>query len=607
MKGGHGLSTERTEHKEHESTAPTLPPRRSLRRNRKPKENSFFGGVAVLSFGIMVVKLIGMFYKIPLGEKIGNQGYADFNNAYSIYAVLLTISTAGLPVAVSKMISEASTQGNEAEVQKIFQVSLKFFLTLGSISFIIMYFFSETLAEMVNDSLAAPSIRALAPAVIFVSGVSAFRGYFQGRGVMTPTAVSQIMEALCKLIIGLSLATAIMNLTFTQEHLERFRPELDFTTFTQEEIDVAVESTQASQAAAGAIVGVTAGTAMALAFLLFHYFTGNYRRRSRKSDETSSEKDIMKTLLSIAIPITITSSMASFLSLIDGALVQGQLQNALALTENESRTIYGNYSLAVNIYNLPISLVTAVTVSVIPIASGALAKREKKRVATIAISALRMTGLLAIPMGVGLYVLGTPIIALLYPSADLEMSGKLLSTLGIVSSFVCLSLVSTSILQVYGFFHLPILITATGSIIKVIANFVLVGQENIGIYGAPLGYLFCFTFCFSLSFWILQRIVPGLAANKFMFVKPMIAAVGMGATAWATYGILEHLLLRVDKFVDETTNLLTRSAGGIATLISIALAALIYFILIFALGAVSREDVLMMPKGEKLAKILPVK
>lgn len=577
------------------------------RSSQKPKENSFFGGVAVLSIGIMVVKLIGMFYKIPLGNTIGNQGYADFNNAYSIYAVLLTISTAGLPVAVSKMISEATTLNNEAEVQRIFQVSLKFFLTLGVISFIIMYFFADVLAEMLNDTLAAPSIKALAPAVIFVSGVSALRGYFQGRGVMSPTAVSQILEALCKLIVGLALAKAVMSLEFTTDHLARFLPDLDTTGMNSEELQTILDNTQTSQAAAGAILGVTLGTAVALAFLMFHYFTGNYRRRFRKEDRASSELDIMKALLAIAIPITITSSMSSFLSLIDGALVQGQLQNALNMTENESRSIYGTYALAVNVYNLPISLVTAVTVSVIPAVSGALAKKERKRASTIAISALRVTGLLAIPMGVGLYVLGTPIMALLYPTADLEVAGKLLSTLGLVSSFVCLSLVCTSILQVYGFFHLPIAITVAGSLIKVLANYILVGMPSVGIYGAPIGYFLCFVFCYSVTFWILQRVVPGLVKERFMFVKPIMAAAAMGATAWATYGILEGLFMSNDRFVDETTGLISRTGGAISTLVAIALAAVVYFVMIFVLGAVSREDVLMMPKGEKLAKILPVK
>lgn len=579
-------------------------------RRRDPeveKESSFFGGVAVLTMGIVIVKLIGMFYKIPLGNIIGEQGNADFSNAYNIYAVLLTISTAGLPVAVSKLISEASTLDNETQVQRIFTVALKFFLFLGVISFGIMFFLADMLADAMRNTHAAPGIRALAPAVVVVSGVAAFRGYFQGRGKMTPTAVSQIIEALCKLIIGLALASTVMNLDFTLEHLEKFQPDTDITGWTELEIQEELDSVKASQAAAGAIWGVTIGTVMALAFLLFQYFVVQPRRRVRKGERADTELDIMKQLLAIAIPITITSSLSSILNLVDAALVQGQLQDALGYTENESRTIYGNYAYAVNIYNLPISLVTAVTVSVIPAVSAALAKKERKRGASIAISALRVTGLLAIPMGVGLFALGEPIVTLLYPNSDVVLAGKLLSTLGIVSSFVCLSLVSTSILQVYGFFQLPILISFVGGVIKVVLNFSLVGNENIGIYGAPIGYLCCFIFCFLFTFWILMRVVPGLSQNKMMFIAPTIAAGIMGAAVWAVYGLTERFCFISGLLLDETGEALSRGGGGLATILSIAIGAVIYFALVLAFGAVRKEDVLMMPKGEKLAQILPVR
>lgn len=585
--------------------------RRSSKSSGKPKENTFFGGVAILSLGIMVVKLIGMFYKIPLGNIIGEQGNADFSNAYNIYAVLLTISTTGLPVAVSKMISEANTLNHEAQVKRIFRVSLKFFLTLGIISFFIMYFGADFLAGVLRNSHAAAGIRALAPAVIFVSGVAAFRGYFQGRGEMSPTAISQIIEALSKLVLGLALAYTIMNMNFTVEDLLKFDSAVDITTMTEEEINVAVESVQASRAAAAAISGVTVGTALALGFLFLRYVVSGLQssgsnRRERLDEHQQTEGDIMRTLLAIAIPITITSSMASIINVLDSALVQGQLQDALGYTENESRTAYGNYAFAVNVYNLPLSLMSAVTVSVIPTVTAALAKRERKRAGVISVSALRVTGLLAIPMGFGLFSMGTPIMNLLYPTSDVELAGKLLSTLGIAACFVCLSLVSTSILQVYGFFHLPIVITVVGGVIKLITNYILVGNPEVGVSGAPIGTLACFAFCFCVTFYLLCRIVPGLQKEKFMFVKPIFASVVMAGAAWSSYGLLSKTLLNMG-MIEEETQLLSRTGSAVATLLAICLAAIIYMILIFALGAVKKEDILMMPKGETLARILPVR
>ena len=201
------------------------PPRRVA---QSPKQNTFFGGAAVLAAGILVVKLIGLFYKIPLLNIIGEQGTADFGNAYNIYAVLLTISTAGLPVAVSKLVSEANALGRQNQVRR----------TLGVLSFLVMFFCADQLAGLMHDSMAAPGIKALAPAVICVGCLSAFRGYAQGHGRMTPTAVSQIIEALCKLTVGLGLAYWLVK-----------------------------HGADASHAAAGAITGVTVGTIVALALL----------------------------------------------------------------------------------------------------------------------------------------------------------------------------------------------------------------------------------------------------------------------------------------------------------------------------------------------------
>ena len=266
---------------------------------RPEKQNTFFGGAAILAVGIMVVKLIGMFYKIPLINIIGEQGSADFGNAYNIYAVLLTISTAGLPVAVSKLVSEANATGRQNQVRRVFRLSLALFLTLGVLSFLIMSFGSAQLAALMNDDQAAPGIRALAPAVICVGCLSAFRGYAQGHGNMTPTAVSQIIEALCKLVVGLGLAYWLVKAGADQSH-----------------------------AAAGAITGVTVGTIVALAYMLLNYLMGRSREGLAK-DTPDSNATIIRNLLMIAVPITISSSMVGIVTVIDSSLVQGQLQRAL--------------------------------------------------------------------------------------------------------------------------------------------------------------------------------------------------------------------------------------------------------------------------------------
>ena len=622
------------------------PPRRVARTS---KPNTFFGGAAILAVGILVVKLIGMFYKIPLLNIIGEQGSADFNNAYNIYSVLLTISTAGLPVAVSKLVSEADALGRRNQVRRTFRLALALFLILGVLSFLVMFFGSEQLAGLMNDSMAAPGIRALAPAVICVGCLSAFRGYAQGHGSMTPTAVSQIIEALCKLTVGLGLAYWLVG-----------------------------HGADASHAAAGAITGVTVGTIVALAYMLMNFLITRSQEPQLADDRPDEPATILKHLLMIAVPITISSSMVGIVTVIDTSLVQGQLQRALlenqdtwnlygnfvdftsleealsawqaalpdgsavsmslldqyaaqaealrdqqsALTdlqsaslelhaalENISRTLYGNYSGALNIYNLPTSLMAAVTAAVIPAVSGALARRDRRGAGRITGSALRISALSACPMAVGLFVLGEPIMALIFPNLNPQLAGPLLSTLGLATLFVCMMLVCNSILQAHGFVSLPVIIMVAGGVVKIITNYNVVIQPTIGIYGAPMGNILCFALCMTLDLVVMSRVIPRRPKYIQVFAKPLAASALMGLGAWAVHGLMSKLFeaagifMSADPVTHEVLGL-SRTGNAAATLLAILVAVVIYGVLVIALRAITKDDLMLMPKGEKIARML---
>ena len=622
------------------------PPRRVARTS---KPNTFFGGAAILAVGILVVKLIGMFYKIPLLNIIGEQGSADFNNAYNIYSVLLTISTAGLPVAVSKLVSEADALGRRNQVRRTFRLALALFLILGVLSFLVMFFGSEQLAGLMNDSMAAPGIRALAPAVICVGCLSAFRGYAQGHGSMTPTAVSQIIEALCKLTVGLGLAYWLVG-----------------------------HGADASHAAAGAITGVTVGTIVALGDMLVNFLITRSQEPQLADDRPDEPSTILKHLLMIAVPITISSSMVGIVTVIDTSLVQGQLQRALlenqdtwnlygnfvdftsledalsawqaalpdgsavsmslldqyaaqaealrdqqsALTdlqsaslelhaalENISRTLYGNYSGALNIYNLPTSLMAAVTAAVIPAVSGALARRDRRGAGRITGSALRISALAACPMAVGLFVLGEPIMALIFPNLNPQLAGPLLSTLGLATLFVCMMLVCNSILQAHGFVSLPVIIMVAGGVVKIITNYNVVIQPTIGIYGAPMGNILCFALCMTLDLVVMSRVIPRRPKYIQVFAKPLAASALMGLGAWAVHGLMSKLFeatgifMSADPVTHEVLGL-SRTGNAAATLLAILVAVVIYGVLVIALRAITKDDLMLMPKGEKIARML---
>ena len=538
------------------------------------KQNSFFGGAAILAAGILIVKLIGMFYKIPLINIIGEAGAADFNNAYNIYAVLLTVSTAGLPVAVSKLVSEANALNRRNQVRRTFRLALVLFLTLGLISFLVMFFRADALAGMMNDSKAAAGIRALAPAVVCVGCLAALRGYSQGHSNMAPTSVSQIIEALCKLVVGLGLAFWLVK-----------------------------QGKDPDVAAAGAITGVTVGTVVALIYMVLDFFLSRGREDTHGTDRPDSAGSILANILKIAVPITLSSSMVGIVTVIDSSLVQGQLQSALNLTEQARRTLYGNYSGALNIYNLPTSLMAAITASVIPAVSAALARRDRRGAARITGSALRITALLSFPMGVGLFVLGTPIIRLLFPSLNVEVAGPLLSTLGIATPFVCMVLVCNSVLQAHGFINLPVIVMVLGGIVKIVNNYNLVGA--IGIAGAPVGNILCFGLALVLDLVVITRVIPNRPRLLPIFVKPAIASAIMGGAAWAVYGLLSRVLTaeQVNE-AGETIRVVSRMGNALGIFLAIAVAGVVYLVLVVAIRAISKDDLALMPKGDKLARLL---
>ena len=529
---------------------------------------AFLGGAAVLAFGIVAVKIIGAVFKIPLRNILGEGGSADFSNAYNIYATLLTVSTAGLPVALSKLVSESYALGRTRQAHRTFRVSLSVFLVLGVASFALMWWGSDLLAGFLNNPRAAYGIRALAPAVVCVGCLSAFRGYAQGRQYMTPTAVSQIIEALCKLVLGLALSMWLLRIG-----------QPDYI------------------AAAGAIAGVTAGTILSLVYMAIDYL--RHRPALRRGESCAPDRAILRRLLALAIPITLSSSMVSLITLIDTKLVQGRLQDALGYTLDQMRAAYGNYSACMDLYNLPSSLMVALTASVIPAVSAAVTQRDRRQSARIVRSSLRVTALLAFPMGLGLWALSDPLFRLFYRSYNAELGGSLLAVLGIASIFVCLMLITNSILQAYGRVSVPIVTMLVGGGVKIVLNYNLVALPSVNIHGAPIGTLVCFALTALLNLIAVARIAPFRLNYPGYFLRPLFASLVMAFAARGVYALAAHFLI---PSVEEVSRLTLLLCVGLA----IGVAVVIYGVLVLALHCIRRSDLELLPKGDKLARLLHI-
>lgn len=540
------------------------------------KKSTFFGGAAILAVSAIFVKVIGAIYRIPLGNILPDDVMGDYNAAYNIYNFFLTISTAGLPVALSKTISEANALGRRNQVERVFRVAFSTFLTLGLVSFFCMTVLAGPLAEYaISNPKAVYCIMALAPSVLCVCVMSSFRGYFQGHFNMMPTGVSQIIEAGSKLLVGLALAMFCMK-QFGEEF-----------------------------GSVGAIIGVSFGSVVALVFIIFLFLKNrrqNRRQKSQSADKPEPAGVILSNLLKLAIPITLGSAATSIVTLIDTKLVMSQLTaifhsvDGLALAADgtgaaldAARSLYGIYSKTMSIYNLPFSMMVPLTACIIPAVSAALARRDRREAQKVSESALRVGLLLALPMGMGLCALGGPIMGLLFPRIDTAVAGPLLSVLGIASIFVALQLLCNSILQANGMVNLPIVAVIIGGLVKIAVNYTLVGNPAIRINGAPVGTLCCFLVVDILEMLIIRRAVPQPPSFLRALLKPLAAALVMAAAAWASYGLLNRFL-----------------GNALSTVGAIGVGVIIYLILVLALRAISPDDLALMPKGDKIAKILKI-
>ena len=529
----------------------------------KQTKQSFLGGTVVLAVAVAVVKVIGALYKIPLGNILGAEGMTYFNSAYNIYAVLLAISTAGLPLAVSKLVSEARALGRYNQSRRILSVAMGLFVVLGVAGTALMFFGAGSLAHAMNNSLAYWPIKALSLSMACVCVMSAFRGYTQGQGNMVPSAISQVIEAVFKLAVGLALAWFMV-----------FRLEWSL-----------------DRGAAGAILGVTTGSVVALLYML------GYHLRHRRSDPDSadvpsSRQTILRRVLAIGIPITIGSSGMSIISMLDQAIAMGRLQDVLHITEKNAAALYGEYSFGMTLFNFPSSFIPPITMSLIPAVAAAVARRDHPTVNRVVSASFRHIAQLALPPGVGLSVMAGPILKMLYPAQPDSAAAATyhLQILGIASIFVCLMLLTNGILQAHDLARVPVVTMVIGGVVKLTLTYSLIGNPDINIKGAPIGTLVCYLLISAMNLTVVYFAVGEKPKYLRLFGKPLVASLLMGLAAWASYGLLSRFV-----------------GNSLSCLGAIGAAVVVYLALVLTLRVITKEDLEMIPKGEKIARLLRIR
>ena len=531
------------------------------------KKQNFMHGAAILTVGVVIMKVLGAIYKVPLGNILGDYGYGIFLSTYNVYNIFFTLSTAGLPVALSRLIAEADANGRIAAKEKTFRTALGTFAVIGVLFALIMFFGNGWLAHhYLRKPDAALSVRAMAPAILLVCLVSAYRGYCQGNGNMIPTTVDEVLEVLFKVISGLLISGLLVR-------AGRGLPE----------------------ASAGAILGVSIGSVVSLGYMVF-YKNRHYRPNVPKEykEQTDTTGKIAGDILRIGIPISLGASIMAILSSLDPGICHARLA-AAGFSEHQAGVLYGVYGKVQTLFNLPAAFMTPLTIAIVPAVAGAMAKGNRNEAARTSEDAMRIASVISMPMGVGLAVLSFPIVNVLYPNSHRAGPG-LLSIMGLASFFVCIVLMENAILQASGKERLPMVALIAGSLLKIAVNWIIIANPSVNIYGAPVGTLFGYLCMAVLDYIFIRQSLKQNPNLRKAFAKPLFCSALMGGFAYFVYA-----------FLSKSSFLPGRMGMLFAMAISIFLAVIVYVFSIVRTGGITMRDMKLIPGGEKVGHLLHMK
>ena len=527
------------------------------------KGNGFIKGAAILGIAGVIVKILGAIYRIPLGNIIKPEGMGYYQTAYPFYQLLLTLSTSGVPVAIAKIVSEKSALGDYKSAYKVFKIALVGLFIAGILTSSFVFFNARAIVDSLENPNAYYSLIALVPALFFVPIMAAFRGYFQGRQNMVPTAVSQISEQLFRVILGLALTYLLLGYG----------------------IPIA-----AGGASFGGSIGAIAGIVTVFIIFLSKKKEMNKEIKNSPANKEYPVSGIVKDLLVIAIPITIGSAIAPIMDAIDASMVIKRLQ-LINYTGEVANELYGQLKgYAQTLINLPQVFSISIAMSLVPAISNAKARNKKREIDDLINSGTRITLLIGLPCAFGLFVLARPIIALLYFSNTAETItsiGEILQYLSFGVIFLTLVQALTSMLQGLGRPLIPVINLFIGAVVKVVLTYTLTVVPSINIKGAAISTVAAYAIASTLDFISLGLLTKMKFNYKDTFIKPLISSIGMAIIVRLSY-------LALDTFIKSS----------LATLVSVLIGVIAYVILLIITGTITNEDLALLPKGDKIAKKL---
>lgn len=525
-------------------------------------KKSFIQGAVILGIAGIIIKIMGAFFRIPLANMIGDEGMGYYQTAYPIYVLFLTLATAGIPIAISKMVSERIATDNHYEAYRVFRISFILLFTIGICSSAILFFGAEYIVNAIGNPGAKYAMMTIAPALLFVPIMAAYRGYFQGMQNMKPTAVSQVAEQFFRVLTGLTLAYFLVK--YSREF-----------------------------AAAGASFGATAGAIAGLIAVMAVYY---YKKVSLKSDvertyRVSTEKGtrILASILMIAIPVTIGAAIMPIMNTIDVGIVMRRLQDT-GWSEGAANGLYGQLTgMAGPLINFPQVMTQAIAMSLVPAIAAAYKQRDMNFLNYNIRLGIRSAILVGLPCALGMMTLAEPIMLLLYPMQKASAASAAPCLFIMAFGVIFLSTVQTltGVLQGLGKPMIPVINLFIGAIVKIILTYTLTGIGSINVKGAAIGTVAAYIVASTLNIIAVKRYTGVKIDMTMTFVKPVSSAIIMSAAVWVSYRLLFGFF-----------------GNSLSTVISIPVGMLVYCTMLFVTKAIKKEELKYIPKSGKIISIM---
>lgn len=545
---------------------------RQKRRTAPAQNDDFIAQGAILAAATVLTKVIGVVYRIPLANILGDTGNGFYGYAYQIYAMALMVSSLSLPTAVSKLVSAKMAVGQKRNALRVFACSMIFAVVVGLLVTAVVFFGADAISVYAMRSpLSVYALKMLAPGLFIVAIMAVIRGYFQGLGSMMPTAVSQIIEQLIRAVISIAGAAIFVDMG------------------TKAGEKAGEELLGPAYGAAGATLGTVLGALIALAFLGFVLWTyrGKMRRQYRtdRSHKLESYQHILKVLVFTALPILFSTAIYNINQILD-LTIFNHIMEAQGFTEDEYMALQGIYSGKYDtLVNVPLSIPTALCASVVPSLTAAVATRSKKLVHAKIDQTLRLNMVITIPCGVGFLVLASPLMVLLYNDASATPAYLLMIGSVVVVLYSWASILN-SILHGLNYISSPAKNAGIALVVHLIAFVIMMTVFKMNVYALAAGNI-VFSLCMC---WLDQRKVHKVCGFRInimdTFIKPLIASAVMGVIAYLVWFGLDKLI------------------GGrwIPICVALAVAVVVYVVVVLKIGTLSEDDITALPMGVRLLR-----